>query len=351
MNRARLLRPVAVALATLLVPILGAAAYFALGALSRDRVAIVAGTAHPQLSRESCVECHAPIAAEWRESFHRRSVNGPFWERVRDRGYADVLGALRVPCMNCHAPANVLDLPNGAHPVERIEGAGMGVDCVSCHVSRRGITGPGRSTAAPHEVIGDERFSSPVLASTQICARCHEEDMDHAKTVSAWQQTPFARDGITCLHCHMPEVEAPLLMGGAPRKRRSHRFPGDKDEAMLRSALNASLEVTRDRRAVVSNRERSGGPPASRLGNEPALRQDPGPGRAWRSRGRGGALLRGQGAHPWISRLLALPGGHRDPARREPRDRARATRRSRQRLRRADRSFSAYAVRSATSCG
>jgi hypothetical protein len=153
--------------------------------------------------------------------------------------------------MNCHAPANVLDLPDGAHPVERSDAVALGVDCVSCHLSDSGIAGPGRSTGPPHEVLLDERFRDPVQASVRLCARCHEEALEHARTVTAWTRTRFAEQGVTCLHCHMPEVGAPSVAGGPVRARRSHRFLGDKDERMLREALNASILLTGDRRAVV----------------------------------------------------------------------------------------------------
>jgi hypothetical protein len=222
----------------------------ALRALAREHPAVRPGTVHTSLSRDSCAECHAPIAAEWRESFHFRSVTGPFWERVRTKGFATLFRALRIPCMNCHAPANVLDLPPGGHPVERSDDVALGIDCVSCHVSQRGILGPGRSTDAPHEVIEDERFRDGLLGSTAVCARCHEEAGKHARTVTDWQRTPFARDGVTCLHCHMPEIEAPSVAGGPARRRRSHRFPGDKSEEMLRRALNSSILMD-DGRAIV----------------------------------------------------------------------------------------------------
>lgn len=219
--------------------------YFVVRASTREVPEVRPATIHRALSRESCEECHANIAAEWRESFHFRSLSGPFWERIRSKGYERVFNALRIPCVSCHAPANVLDLAEGAHPVERTDARRNGVDCVSCHVSERGIVGPGRSARAPHEVLADERFRDPALASTRICARCHDEEPAHAKTVTAWRTTAFAREGVTCLECHMP-----VLAGETP-PRRSHRFPGDKDPEMLGRALNASIELPGDGSAVI----------------------------------------------------------------------------------------------------
>jgi hypothetical protein len=151
--------------------------------------------------------------------------------------------------MNCHAPANVLDLTAGAHPAERSDAVERGIDCVSCHVSERGIVGPGRSDGAVHEVIGDARFRDPGITSVAICARCHDEECE--QTVSEWQGTQFARDGVTCLECHMPEIRAPVVADGPARRRRSHEFLADKSDDTLRNALNASIVLTEDRQAVV----------------------------------------------------------------------------------------------------
>ncbi len=49
----------------------------------------------------------------------------------------------------------------------------------------------------------------------------------------------------------MPEVRAATVVSGSARVRRSHRFPGDKVPAMLRSGLDASLRITDARRGVV----------------------------------------------------------------------------------------------------
>jgi hypothetical protein len=219
--------------------------------MSRPRPEVLPSTAHPTLTRQSCVECHAPIAEEWKQSVHFRSVSGPFWRSIRNEGYADLFETLRMPCMNCHAPANVLDLPDGAQPAERRDEVALGVDCVSCHLSERGIVGPGRFVKAPHEVIPDERFLNAVLTSTGICARCHDEQTDCGRIVTEWSTTRFAADGVTCLHCHMPETEGPLIVDGPPRARRSHTFVGDKSEEMLRKALNASILLPDKQTAVV----------------------------------------------------------------------------------------------------
>lgn len=235
----------------MIAPVVGLLMYFTFGVLTRPRLESMPATEHVTLTRESCLDCHAPIAAEWRESFHFQSLTGPFWTRIRKKGFARLFRTLRVPCVNCHAPANILDLGDGVYPVERSESIALGVDCVSCHVSRTGIRGPGRTRPTVHETTPDERFRDGQIASRRVCARCHDEPMSHARTVAAWLETSYAREGISCVDCHMPIVEAPSTVGGPVRPRRSHRFPGDKDPEMLRRALNATLRVTGRGEAVV----------------------------------------------------------------------------------------------------
>ena len=234
--------------------------------LSREAPRPVASTRHSSIGRADCLECHAPIAAEWSESYHRKSVTGPYWREVRDLGYLDFFRALRKPCLSCHAPANVLDLaeatdavdevalgvectpnifrdPRGVPPPARADDVELGVDCTACHVARRGLLGTGRFPTGEHEAFADRRFADPALASAALCGTCHRS------TVEAWRSSKLRFEGRTCLDCHMPLVQAATVAGGPLRTRRSHRFLADKDETTLRSAIHASLAIEPDRTA------------------------------------------------------------------------------------------------------
>ena len=239
--------------------------------LSRPPLAASTSTTHPTLGRSDCVDCHAPIAEEWRQSYHYRSLTGTYWQDVRQLGYLELFDKARKPCLNCHAPANVLDVgdgsvsraaskdqlgvectpnilrnPQGSIPAARLDDVELGVDCTACHVSKRGIVGAGRRPrVSDHETIADPRFQNPSIASETLCRTCHRT------TVEAWRRTALAAGGTTCLDCHMPEVRAPSVAGGVERVRRSHSFRADKDDAMLRNAMNATLEITADREARV----------------------------------------------------------------------------------------------------
>ncbi len=238
----------------------------ALKVLLRPPLRTVPSTRHASLGRDACIECHAPIADEWRQSYHFKSLTGPYWKDVRRLGYLAVFDKVRKQCVNCHAPANVLDLaptpgdrgdrplgvectpnllrePSGIIPAARADEPELGVDCTSCHVAQRGVVGSGRLPTAAHETAPDVRFQDPAVAADALCGTCHRS------TVEAWKRTSFPASGTTCLDCHMPTVEAPAVAGGPSRSRRSHRFAADKDEAMLARAVNATLDVGPDRRA------------------------------------------------------------------------------------------------------
>lgn len=89
----------------------------------------------------------------------------------------------------------------------------------------------------------------PCLEANTARAAKHGAGQSEIAGAVAVGRTRFRREGVNCLDCHMPRVEAPAVTGGPPRSRRSHRFPADKDEAMLARALNAALEVTPEGRA------------------------------------------------------------------------------------------------------
>lgn len=264
----RTLRILAMACAAALTLALTAGVLFALEVFSREPLRAVPGTVHPSLARNDCVDCHAPIAEEWRQSYHYRSLTGPYWRDVRELGYLDVFDRTRKACVSCHAPANVLDLvdstpaaarteaslgvectpsllrePKGVIPAARAEDVEMGVDCTSCHVGKGGVVGSGRHPTDAHEVIADRRFQDPRVTSETLCRVCH------GAAVQAWEKTRFASQGVTCLDCHMPLTTAASVAGGPALMRRSHRFLGDKDPGLLHKAADASVSITRDRQA------------------------------------------------------------------------------------------------------
>jgi len=265
MNPRRLLKTIGVALGLACIPLLVGGGVLTVKILSRPRLVAVPSTTHSALPRQACPECHAPIAAEWRESYHYRSLTAAYWADVRGLGYLRFFERMRKPCVNCHAPANVLDLaasrasqdaavgvecspnvfrdPPGIVPAARSDDVELGVDCTACHVSTHGIAGTGQRPTSVHETRADLRFQDSVVTSEALCRTCH------VSAVEDWETSRLSGQGVTCLECHMPRVRAASVAGGPERLRRSHRFAADKDERMLREAVNPTLEIVAGREA------------------------------------------------------------------------------------------------------
>lgn len=187
------------------------------------------------VANQACEGCHEEVAREWRASLHRTANTEPAYRRA--------FAIEPMPfCRSCHAPE-----ANPAEPEAEAVGA-LGVGCVTCHVTTKDSlagpgaapvlaapwTRPGSPPAAPHAVIRDERF-----ARADACAGCHEFAFPTARGLSAAEmmQLTIAEHRASpaadrsCADCHMPAG------GDGQRRRRSHEFPGSRDEALVRSAV------------------------------------------------------------------------------------------------------------------
>jgi hypothetical protein len=192
--------------------------------------------AHAQATRASCTDCHAEIGEEWRNSLHRRS----WQDTVFQSAYTVEPLAF---CRGCHAP--------GSDPAKAPTAAAAeaGVDCVTCHVQRGGIVGPGGHTAnADHPVFADTRW-----ATASACSGCHQFDFPKSSrqvVPQAMQSTAHEHElsrfaDIPCQSCHMPVVGEGLSL------HRSHDFSVLGNPDLIRGA--ATVEATRvaaDRVAV-----------------------------------------------------------------------------------------------------
>ena len=80
-----------------------------------------------------------------------------------------------------------------------------------------------------------------------MCFGCHNQH----DTGTEWLNSaygphasePRTKPETTCLDCHMPSVERPLVKGGPVRKGRRHTWPGGHDLDHLRKAAELDVEV------------------------------------------------------------------------------------------------------------
>lgn len=201
------------------------------------------GGALPQgAAAADCASCHADQHAEWSGSAHARSGRSELFVALLPRVEEAWGAAARDACVRCHEPGH---------------GPDPGVTCVSCHAAV-GNTGEhsGRLVVDLAEPLAgpladplptDAHGSRPgrFLDSPSLCGTCHEvrgPALFVEPTLTEYRRTGLADIGTGCVDCHMPRLDdAPLVPGGPPRPRRSHRFVAF-DRPQLDEALTLWVE-------------------------------------------------------------------------------------------------------------
>ena len=200
------------------------------------------------LAPRSCATCHASQFEDWRRSLHSRSMGpGILGQIVSMPAHAR---DEHQSCVRCHAPlaeqADSLVAALETLKKQTREKSGrvagdmplheQGLVCAACHVRKHEWFGPprrdgsqpaGDQGAAPH----GGWTASRAFESSQFCAACHQfEDDGYAlngklleNTVREWQASRYARQGVTCQSCHMPD--------------RRHLWRGIHDAEMVKSGV------------------------------------------------------------------------------------------------------------------
>ncbi len=191
------------------------------GPAPRSALEPIEGIGLPKDDR--CGQCHTEIAAEWKQSLHRRAWENEYFAH----SYASEPLAF---CRKCHAPLADPRFEPSA------EARAVGVGCTTCHVVPAGIVGTSAIAARAdgHEVLGDAR-----LGTAAACANCHDFAFPGSQrpTVDRMQKThsehaQSAFSSKPCQNCHMPLV--PSQNGGSHRK---HDFRVQGDRNMMARAV------------------------------------------------------------------------------------------------------------------
>ncbi|MCR4317580.1 MAG: HEAT repeat domain-containing protein [Planctomycetes bacterium] len=231
----------------------------------------------PYQTNESCRGCHGAIYEEWESSVHRmaftdaiyqveRHISQPATCRNNSAGCHETLslpeGALprgfninekcatadtgNPDCLPCHTPTELFAVGIGNRPIVRADDHKSGVNCLTCHSK------PGTGMAATIQIPVDKTDEiqdncRPVYdfraASNELCRPCH----DQHETSLEWNVYASRVDSPkTCVECHMPSVQRPIVPGGPVRESHVHTILGGHYylERYLRetSAQNAAPE-------------------------------------------------------------------------------------------------------------
>lgn len=201
--------------------------------------------ARGSLEPAACGQCHVEQYRMWRQSRHAGAFGAGVLGQALEMEPFEVRG-----CMNCHAPLTEQfmgfekAMEVGARDFDK-ELASAGIVCAACHMRRNQVYGPPRRqggaspsdvAAAPHGTVARVGWFERSL----FCAACHQgaqSDGPNGKplmnTFVEWQSSEFAKMGVGCQQCHMPD--------------RAHAWRGIHDPAMVASGLSAEYRTAQDR--------------------------------------------------------------------------------------------------------
>jgi hypothetical protein len=203
------------------------------------------------LQPEACGTCHPSQLADWRTSLHAASMGPGVAGQLVEMLEREPDTALS--CHPCHAPL--------AEQTPRLRGDGglrpnpafdatlraKGVPCAGCHVRGHERFGPPRrdgslESAAPRETLPHRGVTrTPAFLRAEFCRGCHQFEAGGfalngkllEDTYREWQASRFARAGVQCQDCHMPD--------------RRHLWRGIHDPDMVRSGLTIGVEADAER--------------------------------------------------------------------------------------------------------
>lgn len=209
------------------------------------------------LSPESCAQCHIEQFDVWKDSLHAHAFSPGLIGQFPDLGMQE-----SNDCLVCHAPLqeqkfsnqNQIDKAllamlrkpegfdrNGNPDTPKPELRHAGVTCAACHVRDWQRFGPPRRTSGEVGKLSGAAHNGftglKMFEQSQFCASCHQFPQDYAingkpmeNTVTEWQQSRFAREGVQCQTCHMPD--------------RKHEFKGIHDPAIVAKGLDVRTSLT-----------------------------------------------------------------------------------------------------------
>ncbi len=180
-------------------------------------------------SAKQCAGCHPKQYDEWSRSMHAYAQHSPITEAFNLVLQERTGGTMGTFCTRCHTPIGTALGENGVlRNVHRSRISMEGVTCVACHRRKDGrYKANGRVRVEPGKLLDtciygpfdDSRnvegshasAHKPYIKSSQFCGECHDVTnpvgVRLEEAFSEWQNSPAAKKGITCQHCHMGPVQ------------------------------------------------------------------------------------------------------------------------------------------------
>src|SRR6266513_6472246 len=198
------------------------------------------------LAPEACGTCHPAQLADWTTSLHARSMGPGVAGQLVEMLESDPRSALS--CLGCHAPlaeqAPRVPATLAPNPAFDPALAARGIPCAACHVRGHARFGPPRrdgslASTAPRATLPHGGVTrTPAYLASEFCRGCHQFGQDGfalggkrlEDTYNEWKASRFAREGVQCQDCHMPD--------------RRHLWRGIHDPEMVRSGLTIDAHAS-----------------------------------------------------------------------------------------------------------
>lgn len=211
------------------------------------------------LAPESCGACHVQQFQDWQTSLHSRTMGPGVWGQLLDMREEDPETA-RV-CYTCHTPLTeqqeryrppgaAEDAPLVQNPQYDAALQAKGLVCAACHVRQHERFGPPKRdgtlvSAVPRDQLPHRGATrTPAFQRAEFCQGCHQFPADGyalngkllENTVNEWKASRYAKEGVTCQTCHMPD--------------RRHLWRGIHDPDMARRGVTITVKTDKPRYAV-----------------------------------------------------------------------------------------------------
>lgn len=211
------------------------------------------------LDPQSCGTCHPAQYADWKTSLHARAMGPGVLGQLVDMWRTDPESAL--DCQRCHAPlAEQLPRrpgPTGgasfaANPAFDPKLQAKGLACAGCHVRGWEWFGPPKRDGSLESSMPRERLPhngatrTPAYLRSEFCQGCHQFPEDGfalngkllENTYNEWKASRYAREGVQCQDCHMPD--------------RRHLWRGIHDPEMVKQGVTIDLKTEREGDGLVA---------------------------------------------------------------------------------------------------
>ena len=196
------------------------------------------------LDPQQCGICHPQQYQDWQTTLHSHAMSPGIYGQMLNM--ADNDRATYTICASCHTPLSE-QLPfletDGAYrdnPDFDAKLQQAGLTCAGCHVRQHQRFGPPRRPELP-PIPPDAKLPhggftvSAAYEDSAFCSPCHQfKPTDFAlndklleNTYEEWRESRYAKEGIHCQNCHMPD--------------RRHLWRGIHDPDMVRQAMTVTL--------------------------------------------------------------------------------------------------------------